>query len=375
MRWATTSILALSFVIALAPAAVGAGEQTWKAELSVGNPAPILGEPVYFKITVTNLTDHEVVMPREPKLWGPYCNLEVEPLDPAYRAEFFQHLGRPQGSPVPIVITKHSYSAHAQIVIGWLYVFTPMRTGGYRARYVCDVPDSAVAPDVNPKTKELESNEEVWRGSFASKDVVVRAERPSGVDADAYEALAHGPINMARPNALLTLFPSSTYAAYVVWEKYAQGWAGVDPAEAVALLGRGYAFETGLTWCNSDARPAPGADARLSGSRYVECRNAWLELALSHHPDIWIADEMRLRLAVDHFVLGDRAGTEAKLAILAEHGRPDVATKAGELLAAMRAKGMFEAPAPAAAPDPVAAPVPGSGPVPAPGGAPPHPSP
>jgi len=73
----------------------------------------------------------------------------------------------------------------------------------------------------------------------------------------------------------------------------------------------------------------------------VKWRKGWFDTILKHHPNIWFADEVRFRIALDDYLLGDTDGCEAGLEDLAEHGKPYVATKAGELLAAMKAKGML----------------------------------
>ncbi len=362
------TLVAALLLLLLAPVASASSQQPcWKAELSVGNPTLVLGEPVYFKITLTNLSDHEVVMPRQPRLWGPYCNLEVEPLDPAHRAEFFQHLGRGQGSPVSVVMTKHPYPAHAEVVIGWLHVFTPMRVGSYRAQYACEVPE--IGPDVNPKTKQLESNDEVWRGSVSSNEVVVQAMAPEGIDAQAYEALDHAPMIPSRYGGLLRRFPTSRYSAYVVWSIAAKGMGGKDTDGCVRYAAHGVTYGNSVP-CDKEDGCREDGSMHLNAEEMVRWGTRWSRLILKAHPDIWFADEVQLKLALDEYLLGDHASCQARLEDLAEHGRADVAAKAADILAAMRAKGMLEGaePAPAAAPVPVPAPDPA--PVPAPDPAP-----
>ncbi len=352
------TLVAALLLLLLAPVASASSQQPcWKAELSVGNPTPILGEPVYFKIVLTNLTDHEVVMPRQPRLWGPYCNLEVEPLDPAHRAEFFQHLGRGQGSPVSVVMTKHPYPAHAEVVIGWLHVFTPMRVGSYRAQYVCEVP--AIGPDVNPQTKQLESNDEVWRGSFSSNEVMVEVAEPEGIDARAYGAFDKAPFNSSCFGELLGTFPGSIYTAYVVWTQHAKGTATWDTGVALRLAEEGNRYGNEIPCFHEEGCRAEHWMS-MSADQVTSWENKWFSTVLRSHPDAWFADEVRLRLALNLYSIGDHASCQARLEDLAEHGHPDVAAKAADLLAAMRANGMLEGaePAPAAAPVPVPAPDP-----------------
>ena len=74
----------------------------------------------------------------------------------------------------------------------------------------------------------------------------------------------------------------------------------------------------------------------------MTCRDHWLNTVLRNHPEIWFADEIRFKLAIDRYRLGESESSVAELEDLAEHGKPYVATKAGDLLSAMKAKGMLQ---------------------------------
>lgn len=78
------------------------------------------------------------------------------------------------------------------------------------------------------------------------------------------------------------------------------------------------------------------------GRAYLEWKVGWFGRALKHHPDVWFADEMRFSRALDRYLLGDKDGCRVELEQLGAKGKPYVAEKAKELLAAMRAKGMLE---------------------------------
>ncbi|GEM_PF-6177800 len=178
----------------------------------------------------------------------------------------------------------------------------------------------------------------IARSACASFEIVA----PEGIDREAYEAFGHDPLrNTERHGELLRRFPTSTYAAYVVWTRFVKGWGGMDAGLVVTTLGRPYPFRTELLPCDCDGRPVGGTETRFEPEGIFRCRAGWMELVLKHHPDIWFADEIRLRLALDRYRLGDPVACEAGLEELAENGRADVAVKARDLLSAMRAKGML----------------------------------
>jgi hypothetical protein len=80
----------------------------------------------------------------------------------------------------------------------------------------------------------------------------------------------------------------------------------------------------------------------LKADELVAWRDRWFASVLKDHPDIWFADDLRFNLALDHYLLGDKAGCEAALEELAASRRPYVAAKVEQLLEAMREKGMLE---------------------------------
>ncbi len=184
----------------------------------------------------------------------------------------------------------------------------------------------------------------LWTGSVASPAVTIDVTEPEGIDKEAYEAFGGDPLDASgRFWDTLRRFPTSTYAAHVVWEQYAQGAASVDAEKEADSIERGPGHVHGGTEpCDREGRMSSTDNSALSGFSFVQCRDDWLGLVLDNHPNIWFADEMRLRLALDGCLLGDKSGCAAQLRDLAEHARPYVATKAGELLAAMQAKGMLE---------------------------------
>ncbi len=232
------------------------------------------------------------------------------------------------------------------------------------------MPDETVHPQVNPDTKQLESNDEVWRGSFESNEVTVRISEPQGVDAEVLEALGAHPMHSGRYGELLSRFPGSIYAAYWIWHYHAKGTATWDTDVALRLAEEGNRYGNEIP-CFHEEGCRTDHSMSVNATQLTAWENKWFSTVLRSHPDAWFADEVRLRLALNLYSIGDHASCQARLEDLAEHGRPDVAANAADVLAAMRAKGMLEGtePPPAAAPVPVPdpAPAPDSAPAPAPG--------
>lgn len=206
-----------------------------------------------------------------------------------------------------------------------------------------------VAEQHSPLQDSKDRSYTVWDGVVMSDEVKIEVTRPEGIDKEAYEAFGHNPLgDSERWGELLRRFPTSTYAAYLVWTRWGRVTAGVwksagDRDKFLAWLS-GDPDQEYLTWnlpCAEDGRTDGAVTTRLGGRKALACRDRWLELVLDHHPDIWFADEVLLRLALDRYRLADKDACAAGLADLAEHGKPYVASKAGELLSAIRAKGML----------------------------------
>ena len=166
-----------------------------------------------------------------------------------------------------------------------------------------------------------------------------------GLDAQVLEAFGGDPLGLwpyrgkQRPGRveLLRRFPESTYAAYVVWKYSAKGILSMSVAKLVRYV------EAGTANLGNSVPDVTGTWRSFSGDAYLDWRDAWFEKVLKLHPDLWFADELRFVIALDRYLLGDKAACESMLEDLAEHGREDVAAKARELLSAMRAKGLLPA--------------------------------
>lgn len=315
----------------------------WRAELE-GRPAQALvGTEVYLTLELENTSGRDLWMAQTFGWTNSYCRVGIEGPDGESNAsECISGYERTADLPLPTFRTKRLYRAEETVSLT-NFSFMPRCPGRYSASYWCHVPAEALNPERNGKTGKIETNDEVWQGSFQSNVVTVTVVEPKGIDKEAYEAFGRNPLgDSGRYGELLSRFPTSTYAAYVIWSKYAKGWAGVETGRAVGALELGFKHEEGFLPCTKYAVPSAAAETLLSGPVHVECRDAWLDVALENRPSIWFADEIRLKLALDRYLLGDKDACATGLEDLAEHGKPYVASKAGELISAMKAKGMLQ---------------------------------
>ncbi len=280
-------------------------------------------------------------MPGPLGLCGRYCRATYQGPADAHGEPCIGGLPCPTGAPLPVFMTKTTYGAGESVSFQDTEHYARC-AGDYTLGYWCAVPGSVREPQRDFKTGATITNTEVWVGSFESDTVVVTAVEPEGIDREAYEVFGPGIVFDTRLHGeLLRRFPTSTYAAYVVWKRFVKGWGGMDAGLVVTTLGRPYPFRTELLPCDRDGRPVGGTETRFEPEGIFRCRAGWMELVLKHHPDAWFADEIRLRLALDRYRLGDPVVCAAGLEELAENGRTDVAAKARDLLSAMRAKGML----------------------------------
>ena len=179
-----------------------------------------------------------------------------------------------------------------------------------------------------------------WKGRVTSEPCRLSITAPTGIDREAYDALAGDP--MADPRRLLAEFSTSTYAAYVVWEQSSgratAGWKVEQLAEAIRRGKLEYGPITVPCLQEACREPTVG----LIGDRALAWRAEWFAVVLAAHPDIWFADDLRLRLALDEIIAGKTTLGAAALESLAKSGRPDIAAKAGELLTLARQQHLIE---------------------------------
>jgi len=309
-------------VILLAPCTTVAQERAWELSFTAATDTFILKEPVWTRLTLTNVSGTAL-----PKVgfWGHFyldgqqqaCFSDLAPVDEPVPPP--RRRGPKVATPVPPQMVEPGWQRSIVVNLGDVCNLVRRGEKVLGKHSVCYRFDSSSAVSLTPACV-----------SFALQP-------PEGVDKQAYEAFGHDPLaGNRRYGELLRRFPTSTYTAYLIWKLQVMGIASRDPEKMADSLALGLSHQ----W---NSVPGPGGSAWMSlhGADLVKWRKGWFDTILKHHPNIWFADEVRFRIALDDYLLGDTDGCEAGLEDLAEHGKPYVASKAGELLAAMKAKGML----------------------------------
>ena len=88
--------------------------------------------------------------------------------------------------------------------------------------------------------------------------------------------------------------------------------------------------------CRDDGR------VYLKGMDYIQWRIAWFNRILENHPDVWFADEVRFRLALDSYLMGEKARCRSLLETLSKDAQLYIAKKARALLDAILDRGLLE---------------------------------
>lgn len=175
---------------------------------------------------------------------------------------------------------------------------------------------------------------------------------PSGSDAEAFRSViadiqagAKAPIPCAAPSVVgwflrqpqfLGRFPTSIYAAYVIYERMA-GFAKQDPAVVLGVVHDENSY-------NSNSYPDDTGKSKdgwrwLKGKEAVDWWARWYDIILKSHPDIWFADELRLKRAVDQLALKNYQAAQAELEAISKDEKAPMAHKAKEYLGLMKQKG------------------------------------
>ena len=81
----------------------------------------------------------------------------------------------------------------------------------------------------------------------------------------------------------------------------------------------------------------------------------WAGIILKNHPDIWFADELRLKLAMNQVALKNYQAAEADFIILSKEAKPYIAEKAALFVEIMKQKGWVSAPVEKSVPEAVVA--------------------
>lgn len=305
-----------------------AAEPAWQLSFTVQADHVILREPIWTLVAVTNLSGE--VVPQA----GLYGDLYLDGAERPCRRESLPQFVPPaggQGSPT------RPMAPPGATVEAWLELGDECG--------LASAGESALGSHRVCYRDELSTN---LRSTSACVSFVI--ETPRGIDKEAYEAFGHDPLaDSERYGELLRRFPTSTYVAYAVWKQWGRvripEWKTEEDRDATLKWLATNPDDEYLTWrlpCAAEGEPNAALESRLGARRALMCRDDWLTRVLQEHPRIWFADEVRLRIALDHYRLGERDSGVRAIRDLAQHGRPYVAAKAAELLAALQAKGMLE---------------------------------
>jgi len=319
-------VLAL-VTVSLPQNGVWAQEAGWQLSFDVLSTKAVLMEPVWARLHLENVSDQPLP---EVKIWGRfYLDSRQRPcrsdMAPPHESVPPGRAGNAEATPLPFEPRSPGWERSVMVNLGDVCNLIRRGEAVVGHHTVCYRDDASAGL--------------VTRSVCASFEIVL----PEGADKRAYEAFDHDPLgNSERWGELLRRFPTSTYAAYVVWKNYLR--LVLDTWSIDSLI----ELATEPPWSDSNSVPCElpaGCGGRhwrsLKGKAFRMWRLRWAESILTNHPDIWFADQVRLRAALDHYMLGDKPACAAGLEALADHARPEVAAKAKDLLAAMRAKGML----------------------------------
>ncbi len=180
----------------------------------------------------------------------------------------------------------------------------------------------------------------VPRTVIQSNHIKFRIVKPTGIDLEVYNKY-HNSCNQITLTAqdLLQKFPTSTYAAYAVCPPN-QWTSNTDPEKILKAIESGSYLSSGSVI--DDTGKSKDGYLYLGGKELVEYRTKWIGIVLKNHPDIWYADDLRLRLAVDQIALKNYKQGESDLRNLSEENKGEVAEKARRYLDLMKQKGWIK---------------------------------
>jgi hypothetical protein len=322
MRWS----LAVLAAVLMVPSHVQAGQVALSLELRP--TTVILGEPLGFKVEWRNGTDAPVslstcdtqegfrrwLVVRRPDgalehgRWESRA-MPMHPLAPGATATFVDDL---QGSEPSLFATPGRYQVWAEHVSAGR-VYMEGQIAGQPLKYW-----------------------DYWKGRVESNVCDLEVREPTGVDREAYDRFGGQPM---RAPELLRDFPTSTYTAYVIRDFTSRGLSGSANDAIVDEFKDGAAGVLRDIPCPPSVSPCVQHDTlETRGVKALDWTAEWIDLVLKTHPDIWFADEMRLRLALDEFIAGKSALGASDLENLAKNARPEIAEKASEILALLKQK-------------------------------------
>jgi hypothetical protein len=149
---------------------------------------------------------------------------------------------------------------------------------------------------------------------------------------------------------LIRDFPTSTYAAYAVWHlSGAEGMGRSDPARVIADRSKdwGRTPPEAINLLEGINVPFDVIDGKkvggeIRGKVAIAWREKWFGIVLKNHPDIWFANELKLRAAIDQLTLKNYQAARADLEAIAKDDKAPMAPKAKEYLGLMNKQGWIK---------------------------------
>jgi hypothetical protein len=344
MRWVSL-VLAVAATTLLSPVDSSAGKVS--LVLTVANRTVLLGEPVGVTMTLANGSGTSLKLPFVPggDVLGPWSDVPSVLVGSPGRAPRYGLLkGRQVTANFAWRMAEDgaiqappggSITVYATLELPPPLATTPGQYNVY-ASYVAQ--GKALAQEQLEGRPPSYTCVDCWKGEVSSSVTAITLSAPEGVDSEAYDRFGGQPM---RAPELLRDFPTSTYAAYVIRDFTSRGLSGSANDAIVDEFKDGAAGVLRDIPCPPSVSPCVQHDTlETRGVKALDWTAEWIDLVLKTHPDIWFADEMRLRLALDEFIAGKSALGASDLENLAKNAQPYVAEKAGQILALLKQKGI-----------------------------------
>ncbi len=313
--------------------------QDFTLTLVVPQTKYILKEPIIVKGIVENTSDKTVTIAYGEK--GFKTGISMKRADGKQRNDCMK----------PVYIDYMGYTS-TEIAPGWKKEINEDVSYGCKddpGEFIVQFGVSSQGPYFNyssepEEPRRMEKEIDAWKGALSSEPVRITIEQPQGEDKKAYDYFKDEPLS--KPAELLKKFPTSTYAAYIVYDRL-KGFADADFANPKFLR----SLETGLFLSNS--YPTEGGWSWMKDEMNAAWWSKWAGIILKNHPDIWFADELRLKLAMNQVALKNYQAAEADFIKLSKEAKPYVAEKAGLFVEIMKQKGWVSAPVEKSTPEAV----------------------
>ena len=313
--------------------------QDFKLQLIVPQTTYILKEPILVKGIVENTSDKTVTIAYGEK--GFKAGISMKRVDGKQRNDCMQ----------PVYVYYMGYTT-IEAAPGWKKEINEDLSYSCKddpGEFIVQFGVSSQGPYINyssepEEPRRMEKEIDAWKGALSSEPVRITIDQPQGEDKKAYDYFKGEP--MAKLDELLKKFPSSTYAAYVVYDRL-KGFADADFNNPKFLR----SLETGIFLSNS--YPTEGGWSWMKDEMNAAWWSKWAGIILKNHPEIWFADELRLKLAMNQVALKNYQAAEADFIKLSKEAKPCIAEKAALFVEIMKQKGWVSAPVEKSVPEAV----------------------